>query len=184
MAVFTSGDEVACSATALTFNPEFDGFLMATIGGDSNNSGMQLSVLSALARLDVDPWQEAAELSRLPSETAIRKLTSLIAALPNGPSTRLDAGTIAARLIPLLPRRAVSDVQPRARLSDADADADADAAGHAARVKLVIIYVFWIGVMLVTQWFATNPAEVAQSDKQAPSTTTVSSQTPPQNSSQ
>ncbi len=178
MVVFTSGDEVTRSASALTFNPEFDGFLMASIGGDSNNSGMQLSVLSALARLDVDPWQEAAELSRLPSETAIRKLTSLIAALPNGPSTRLDAGTIAARLIPLLPRRAVSDVQPRARLSDDDA------AGHVARVKLVMIYVIWIGVMLVTQWIATNPAEVAQSDKQAPSTTTVSSQTPPQNSSQ
>jgi hypothetical protein len=31
---------------------------------------MPLSVLSALARLDVDPWQEAAKLARLLEETA------------------------------------------------------------------------------------------------------------------
>jgi hypothetical protein len=29
-----------------------------------------LSVLSALARLDVDPWKEAANLAQLPEETA------------------------------------------------------------------------------------------------------------------
>ncbi|MEO8848293.1 MAG: hypothetical protein ABI440_06665 [Casimicrobiaceae bacterium] len=166
----------------MTFNPEFDGFLTATIGGDSNN-GMQLSVLSALARLGVDPWQEAADLSRLPSDAATRKLTSLIAALPSGPSMRPDAGAIAARLIPLLPRRAVSDVQARARLSDADA------AGHSARVKSVMIYVIWIGVMLVSQWFAANPPPAAQSDKastpaSAPVSSAASSPTPPQNSSQ
>ena len=36
---------------------EFDSFLCAPIGEERN--GMLLSVLSALARLDVDPWQEA-----------------------------------------------------------------------------------------------------------------------------
>jgi hypothetical protein len=39
--------------------PEFENFLFAPIGEDSN--GMVLSVLSALARLDIDPWQEAAK---------------------------------------------------------------------------------------------------------------------------
>ncbi len=86
--------------SALASRSELDAFLMAPVGEDSNNNGMQLSVLSALARQGIDPWEEAAGLSRLPSEAATRKLTSLIAALPDGPSRRLDPGTIAARLIP------------------------------------------------------------------------------------
>jgi len=67
---------------------------------------MPLSVLSALARLDIDPWLEAAELARLPRETATQRLASSIAALPEGPSAHLEHGTIAARLIALLPRQA------------------------------------------------------------------------------
>jgi hypothetical protein len=40
---------------------DFDAFLFAPVGEERN--GMLLSVLSALARLDVDPWQEAARLA-------------------------------------------------------------------------------------------------------------------------
>src|SRR5271155_373945 len=83
---------------------EFDDFLFAPIGDDRND--MPLSVLSALARLDIDPWLEAAELARLPRETATQRLASSIAALPEGPSAHLEHGTIAARLIALLPRQA------------------------------------------------------------------------------
>jgi hypothetical protein len=36
---------------------EFGAFLFASIGEESN--GMALSVISALARLGIDPWQEA-----------------------------------------------------------------------------------------------------------------------------
>jgi hypothetical protein len=63
---------------------EFNEFLFAPIGEEKN--GMLLSVLSALARLDVDPWREAAELAQLPRQTATQRLASLIAALPDGPS--------------------------------------------------------------------------------------------------
>jgi len=75
---------------------------------------MLLSVLSALARLGVDPWQEAAKLARLPLETAARQLTALIAALPAEPSRPLDPATIAVRLIALLPRSASPPSLPRA----------------------------------------------------------------------
>jgi len=34
---------------------------------------MPLSVLSARARLDLDPWKEAAELSELPSDRATQR---------------------------------------------------------------------------------------------------------------
>ena len=53
------------AALAPLIGAEFDKFLGAPIGEGRN--GTPLSVLSALARLDVDPWQEAASLARMPS---------------------------------------------------------------------------------------------------------------------
>jgi hypothetical protein len=44
------------AATMSLPEAEFNDFLFAPIGEDSN--GMLVSVLSGLARLDVDPWQE------------------------------------------------------------------------------------------------------------------------------
>ena len=89
---------------------EFDNFLFAPIGEDKN--GMLLSVVSALARLDVDPWQEADELARLPREAAIARLASWIAALPEDRRRHPDPGKIAGRLIALLPRQARSNITP------------------------------------------------------------------------
>ena len=71
---------------------------------------MPLSVLSALARLNVDPWKEAAELSELPTDAATQRLASLIARLPRGRWAQADSGAIADRLIELLPHRASSKV--------------------------------------------------------------------------
>jgi len=99
------------AALTSLLDPEFDDFLYASIDEDRN--GKLLSVLSALARLDVDPWREAAKLARLPKETATQRLAALIAALPDESSAHRPAGTIAARLIALLPRRADPTVQFR-----------------------------------------------------------------------
>ena len=57
-----------------------------------------------LARLNVDPWQEAANLARMPRENATQRLASLIAALPGGSSAHQDTNAVAIRLITLLPR--------------------------------------------------------------------------------
>ncbi len=81
---------------------EFDSFLFAPIDDDKDSAG--LSVVSALARMDVDPWKEAASLARMPRELAVDRLTSLIASLPMGSTTRLTPQVIAARLIGLLPQ--------------------------------------------------------------------------------
>ena len=67
------------SASPSVLGSEFDAFLFAPIGEDKN--GMLLSVVSALARLNVDPWQEAAQLAGLPGDTATRRLASLIASI-------------------------------------------------------------------------------------------------------
>jgi len=93
--------------TALTplLGREFDDFLFAPIGEDRN--GTTLSVLSALARFDLDPWQETASLAGMPKERATMRLAVLIAATSADLTTGLSAATIAARLIALLPQRSI-----------------------------------------------------------------------------
>ena len=94
-------------ATSVSFfRPEFDDFLYAPIAADRNE--MPLSVLSALARLDIDPWEEAAELSELPRITAAQRFAALILQLPGGRWTKADSRAISDRLIELLPRRSGS----------------------------------------------------------------------------
>jgi hypothetical protein len=80
---------------------EFDRFLYASVGDDNN--GMPLTVLSALARMNVDPWEEASKLTQLPRESAVTQLASLLDALGNAPVANLDSARIAAPLIALLP---------------------------------------------------------------------------------
>jgi hypothetical protein len=93
---------VTAAASVSFFKPEFGDFLYAAIAADKNE--MPLTVLSALSRLDVDPWKEAAELSELPKDAATQRLASLIARLPGGRWAQTDAKAIADRLIELLPR--------------------------------------------------------------------------------
>jgi len=62
---------------------------------------MQLSVLSALARQNVDPWEIAQRLTSLPREPAILYLTPLLARTPAGLAAPQDT---AARLIAMLLR--------------------------------------------------------------------------------
>ena len=89
-------------ATSVSFfRSEFDDFLYAAIGADRNDN--PLSVLSALARLNLDPWQEAAELSELPKGIAAARLRNLIGRLPRGRWAETDLQAIADRLIALLP---------------------------------------------------------------------------------
>jgi hypothetical protein len=81
---------------------EFDEFLGASIGEDRNGTGH--TVLSAFARLNVDPWQEARSLARTPRNAAVVRLNALIDALPSEPAIDIRGGTIAADLVALLPR--------------------------------------------------------------------------------
>ena len=59
---------------------DLNGFLFAEVGVEA--SGMRLSVLSTLARLGVDPWQEAGRLAKLPRAAAVDGLARMIAAMP------------------------------------------------------------------------------------------------------
>ena len=91
-------------AVSVTFyRPEFDNFLFALIGADRNH--MPVSVLSALARLDVDPWEVAAELTELSKDAAAHKLAALFARMPGGRLAQADPRASAESLVELLPRR-------------------------------------------------------------------------------
>jgi hypothetical protein len=81
-------------------NSEFNAFVFAPIGEERN--GMLLSVMSALARRDIDPW-EAARLTQLPKDRAIETIASVIEELPSEQWTPSDSKAIAARLVELLP---------------------------------------------------------------------------------
>jgi hypothetical protein len=82
---------------------DFDAFLFAPIGEEPN--GMPLTLLSMLARLGIDPWEEAADLAQLPLEPALQRLTSRLEAAPKSrPATAADTVNIATRLIALLHR--------------------------------------------------------------------------------
>jgi hypothetical protein len=75
-------------------------------------NGMELSVVSALARFGVDPWQEAARLTALPQELAASGLRLLLDRLPEGRWRASDTPAIAARLVKLLPRVGSPAAQP------------------------------------------------------------------------
>lgn len=153
------------AGSVFSLGSEFDDFLLATIGDD--HSGMQLSVLSALARLDVDPWEEAAALARLPNDNATRKLAALLAALPAGPTERDDSRTIAARLIPLLPHRAPPGAptatrspvqQPRTQApTQAPSQAPTHSPIHSPILTYLILYGVFTLFMLALQWLMAAP---------------------------
>jgi hypothetical protein len=56
-----------------------------------------------LARLDLDPWQEAARLARMSKATATARLTELIRCLPDEPTAGVPVETVAGDLVALLP---------------------------------------------------------------------------------
>lgn len=76
-------------------------FLAAPVWEETN--GSPLTVLSALARLDVDPWAEAARLAALPRDAAASALSAILRRLPGHAPDAADVGMIADRLVELLP---------------------------------------------------------------------------------
>ena len=124
-------------ASFSTLGSEFDDFLFAAIGEATN--GMPLSVVSALARMDLDPWHEAASLAAMSVETATGKLTSLLAALPDPALRRLEPGITAARLVALLPQRP----DPNAR-SSAAAVATLAMTHSPARMRAILVALYII----------------------------------------
>jgi hypothetical protein len=149
--------DMAKSAIFGSRRPEFDAFVYASIGEERN--GMLLSVLSALARLDVDPWDEAAELTKMSPGAASQRLTSLIGSLPDKPSTLPEPLTIANRLVALLPRGAPLFVGPdpaTIRVGAAPTARD--------RYLVLAISLLVMGALFCAQWSLVNSGVSKPSD--------------------
>jgi len=84
---------------------EYNPFLFAVVG--EGERGLPITVLSALTRLGIDPWEEAARLSDLPRDVAAHALAATIAALPRWDDKAPDPQALAARLVLWLPPRSV-----------------------------------------------------------------------------
>jgi hypothetical protein len=152
-------------------DPTFNPFLYASVGDDVN--GMSLSVLSAFARQDVDPWEQAASLSRLPAASAQTQLVAMLGALPSLASVA-DRNDIAGRLIPLLPKspRPGSVIGGNLRRLKPGA-----ASAGAIELRAVMIY---LGLMILGLWFfsgapATPPEKNVAADAVRPPAADVTS---------
>lgn len=84
-------------------NPDFERFLYAPVGED--RAGSTVSVLSVLARLNLDPWAEAAELAALSRQAAGARLGLLLSRCRDVPQLGQDHQAVADDLARLLPER-------------------------------------------------------------------------------
>jgi hypothetical protein len=106
------------SARFSLLHSDLNDFLFASVGEEQN--GMPLSVISALTRLGVDPWEEAARLAALPKAVAAEALAPMIARLPIGRPQPSDNLVITQRLVEFLPVSGQSALPGRKRVGTKD----------------------------------------------------------------
>ena len=89
---------------------QYDAFLFASV---YEEDALTLSVLSILARQDVDPWQEADRLTLLSKEQAINSFATKIWKSHSERWSPSEASILSIRLIELLPSHSSSNAAPR-----------------------------------------------------------------------
>ena len=104
---------MALSARFSLLHSDLNDFLFASVGEEQN--GVTLSVVSALTRLGLDPWEEAARLTPLPKARAAEALATLIARLPISRTLSSDDLAISQRLVELLPDQKTVPIEGRKR---------------------------------------------------------------------
>ncbi|HQS18280.1 hypothetical protein [Reyranella sp.] len=85
----------------------YTAFLFTVVGTerrDAANSGEDITVLTALTRIGIDPWQEAARLALLPRVEAAKSLAATFINLPDTRWTLGDAAGTAQRIVDTLPQ--------------------------------------------------------------------------------
>lgn len=137
-------------------NSEFNDFLFASVGEEKN--GSTLTVLSALTRLGIDPWMEAARLSGLPGDTAARTLTAAIAGLPAGNWNASDLSAIATRLLSRLPKRSAPVARP-----SRDGRSRSEKVRAAAPVVVVCILFLAVAFLAISNLRTDHPSEPSPS---------------------
>ncbi|MEH6646730.1 hypothetical protein [Sulfitobacter sp.] len=88
------------STMKLSRDPEFEPFLGAQMGQDQR--GANVSVLSMLARLEIDPWSDLADMKEI---TARKRLEALLGRFKDVPTLVTDRSRVALALLAHLPER-------------------------------------------------------------------------------
>ena len=137
-------------------SPECKDFLLAVI--DEAPNGTQLTVLSALAQANVDPWEEAVRLSAMSKVTAEKTLVSMFDRIPGRNWSPSEEATIAARLVKLLPPR-----------SGGMESATMTIAG--VSVQLSLVWLVWVSLAIAMSLLSVprHPAATVDSSVSAPS---------------
>ena len=148
-----------------TLSASYDDFLFASVCEDPN--GLRLSVLSALARLNVDPWEEAARLAAMPKQIAETTLLSILDLVSGRSWKSSEATAAAAQLVRLLPR-------PDAATATADART-----GTAHRTNYWWLWLaFWIAMTFMMPHRQTPPPNPTASTSDSGATSQFKSKTP------
>jgi hypothetical protein len=134
--------EMTPSPSTASLGLVYNAFLFASVADDA--AAAPLNTVSVLARLDIDPWREAAELSRLPADSAVQRLAALLVRTPGHPHGLLDAEMIATRLVALLPALKSADGAVAARTTNS---------GRSFDLKFVAIGFGFAVVVLVSGFF-------------------------------
>jgi hypothetical protein len=149
---------------------EFDDFLFTPLGEDRN--GLPLSVVSLLARLNLDPWQEARNLADLPAEVAAGRMAASLDSLAD-PVLRLAiTESVLLRALARLPRRMSAAIQT----SSAGAGAAAPhSRTHVGTIVMIISALVILGSQLLSSRRNTS---IPPPIRHGPDAQSVPSQTP------
>ena len=113
----------------------FDTFLYATLGKDRNDNSV--TVLSALARLGLEPWDAASDLASLTRDEARSRLDTVLIRFTDVPTLKDNHAAVSRRLIDLLPKGA----RQQARLAgDAALQGGKLGIGSILGVLMVVLY--------------------------------------------
>ena len=116
----------------------YDAFLFESLGVEDN--GMDLSVLSALARAGVDPWAEAKRLAGLPRQTAISAIQTFAG----------DVET-ARHLAELLPRSSAPQL-PSVQTADRE---------RLFRKYGLLVIIAWLGIAIAFMMYDSRTSTLA-----------------------
>jgi hypothetical protein len=119
-----------------------EAFLFAPLWQEEN--GSTLSVLSALARLGIDPWKEAAVLANKSKKDAADCLAAVLARLPRAGIENPSRSNLAERAVKLLPNGA----------ADASAKARDEAPGNrlSGPTMLILAVAAMLAFLLTLEW--------------------------------
>ena len=90
------------SMTEMGQDPAYERFLGAIVGEDKRE--IKITVLSMLARLDVDPWLEAAKLAAMSGSSARKRLDALVARFTDVQTPASGRSKVVSGLLDLLPK--------------------------------------------------------------------------------